>query len=277
MSNPFPGMNPYLEAPSQWQSVHNTLIVYFAEALNRVLPRGYAARVEDRCRIVQTQRNAYPDVVVKRSRPIQSVPSFQFSALGGIAVAPPPITAGEVADNPIILEAVAVEPHETYIDILALKEDRQVVTTIELLSPVNKTPGEGQNLYLAKQEKILNSRVHLVEIDLLRAGPPTVVAGRSFIPDALRYDYLACLHRGGQGQRYEVWLNSIREPLPRIAVPLTAEDVDSVLDLQAAVDRFYDLGRLEEDMDYTQPPEPPLTAEDAEWADELLREKGLRS
>ena len=276
MLSPFPGMDPYLEAPSQWQGIHNTLIVYFAEALNQIMPRGYAARVEDRCRIVQTQRNTYPDVVVTRNRPLQPVPPFPSSGSGGIAVAQPPVVAADAADTPVILEAVAVEPHETYIDIIALKPDRQVIATIELLRPVNKTPGEGQNLYLAKQEKILNSRVHLIEIDLLRNGLSTV-AVRSLLPDNLRYDYMVCLHRGGQGPRYEGWLNTLRQRLPRIAVPLAAENADVVLDLQAAVDRFYDLGRLEEDIDYTQPPNPPLTEEDAAWSDALLREKGLRS
>jgi hypothetical protein len=39
---------------------------------------------------------------------------------------------------------------------------------------------------------------------------------------------------------------------------------------------IYDRARYDLSIDYRQPPEPPLTAEDAAWADELLRAKGLR-
>ena len=43
---------------------------------------------------------------------------------------------------------------------------------IELLSPANKTPGPDREQYLAKRMELLNGPVHLVEIDLLRGGPP---------------------------------------------------------------------------------------------------------
>ncbi|ETW93271.1 MAG: hypothetical protein ETSY1_39945 [Candidatus Entotheonella factor] len=37
-----------------------------------------------------------------------------------------------------------------------------------------------------------------------------------------------CLHRGGEGQRYEVWARGLRERLPRIRVPLSEGDRDLV-------------------------------------------------
>ena len=52
-----------------------------------------------------------------------------------------------------------------------------MVTTIEVLSPRNKTAGsEGRKLYRQKQREILSSDTHLLEIDLLRAGQHTVAA-----------------------------------------------------------------------------------------------------
>ena len=48
------------------------------------------------------------------------------------------------------------------------------MTAIEVLSPTNKTPGvHARTQYLQKQEELLNSRVNLVEIDLLRSGQHT--------------------------------------------------------------------------------------------------------
>jgi hypothetical protein len=46
---------------------------------------------------------------------------------------------------------------------------KELVTTIELLSPANKV-GEGLQRYRRKREEILRSNVHLIEVDLLRSG-----------------------------------------------------------------------------------------------------------
>src|SRR5437867_3445004 len=47
------------------------------------------------------------------------------------------------------------------------RDNEEVVTVIELLSPSNKAPGKDRDHYLAKRDEILWSGVHLVEIDLL--------------------------------------------------------------------------------------------------------------
>ena len=47
-----------------------------------------------------------------------------------------------------------------------------MVTVIELLSPSNKRAGDDREQYLAKRRELLRSPAHLVEIDLLRDGPP---------------------------------------------------------------------------------------------------------
>lgn len=65
------------------------------------------------------------------------------------------------------------------------------------------------------------------------------------------------------------------KPLPTIAVPLRPEDDDVALELQSLVDQCYQSGRYD-DLDYARDPIPPLSGEDAGWADELLRSCGLR-
>src|SRR5262249_35695367 len=45
MKSPFPGMDPYLEAPGLWEGFHNHLIHNIDEAVAQVLPRGYTIDV----------------------------------------------------------------------------------------------------------------------------------------------------------------------------------------------------------------------------------------
>ena len=52
------------------------------------------------------------------------------------------------------------------------RRDRELVTVLELLSPSNKYEGPDRGQFLAKRMELLNSPAHLVEIDLLREGPP---------------------------------------------------------------------------------------------------------
>lgn len=48
MPSPFPGMDPYLEAPRRWQGVHINLISVIAEMLNRQLVPRYVTEIEER-------------------------------------------------------------------------------------------------------------------------------------------------------------------------------------------------------------------------------------
>ncbi|MCA9034525.1 MAG: DUF4058 family protein [Planctomycetaceae bacterium] len=48
MQSPFPGMDPYLEAPSLWPDVHHELLSVARELLNRRLRPQYHVRVEER-------------------------------------------------------------------------------------------------------------------------------------------------------------------------------------------------------------------------------------
>jgi Protein of unknown function (DUF4058) len=46
MPSPFPGMDPYLEAPEFWSEVHNRLIVAIADNLSPKLRPRYRVAVE---------------------------------------------------------------------------------------------------------------------------------------------------------------------------------------------------------------------------------------
>ena len=150
------------------------------------------------------------------------------------------------------------------------------MAVIEVLSFGNKKRGhEAQELYLQKQEEILRSQTHLLEIDLLRSGEHTIAAPRRRLSEGEPWHYLACLHRAGRSD-FEVWGIHLRRRLPRLPVPLLDNDPDAVLDLQACFDACYNEKCYDRRLNYSRAIEPPLDADDAQWADALLREKGLR-
>jgi hypothetical protein len=164
-----------------------------------------------------------------------------------------------------------------FIEILPVGDESRVVTVIKVLSPANKAAGsEGWQLHLDKQQQILASQTHLIEIDLLRSGAHTVAAPLDLLIERGQWDYLACLHRGSQEERFEVWAIPLRQRLPRIHVPLAGDDLDVVLDLQTVFDRCYEESAYALDVEYRGEPPVPLTRADAEWAEALLRERGLR-
>ena len=61
---------------------------------------------------------------------------------------------------------------------------------------------------------------------------------------------------------------SLRDRLPRLAIPLRPGDSDVVLDLQQVVDEAYETGRYDR-TDYRRPLDPPLPPEEAAWATDL--------
>jgi hypothetical protein len=182
------------------------------------------------------------------------------------------------SDPPWVFTFHPVEIREVFIEILLPSEDDRVVAVLEVLSPSNKAAGsQGRTLYLTKQQALIGSQTHLIEIDFLRRGEHTVAPPRERLLRRGSWDYLVSLHRGGgQGEHYEVWAISLRQRLPRIRVPLADGDPDVVLDLQRVFERCYDAGAYVRRVDYRREPQTPLGAEDAAWADALLREQGLR-
>jgi hypothetical protein len=63
-TSPFPGIDPYLEDPGIWQSVHATLIINMVAALNRVLPLPYVAVAEEWLRVLPNRQRIRPDVTL---------------------------------------------------------------------------------------------------------------------------------------------------------------------------------------------------------------------
>jgi hypothetical protein len=161
--------------------------------------------------------------------------------------------------------------HQAFLNVID-NESRDVVTVIEILSPTNKIAGShGRESYEKKFQEVIYSPSHFVEIDLLR--------GQRVVPLPSKFgshEYL--IHISGKRMRPRGQLYPLRLPnrLPVIPIPLKAGDPDAQLDLQLLVDQTYDRAGYDLEIDYSQDPIPPLDAEMAGWADQLLRSKGLR-
>ncbi len=73
-----------------------------------------------------------------------------------------------------------------------------------------------------------------------------------------------------EGRAYQVFPAHLREWLPCIPIPLKQGEAEVALDLQFLFNRAYDSGPYRRGaIDYSQPPDPPLSGPDAEWAGAL--------
>jgi hypothetical protein len=253
MNFPFPGMDTYLEHRTLWPGVHNRLIVALANQIQpRLLPR-YIASIEQRVFVEQPPREVIPDIHIRRQP------------------TPAPLAPGTATvDAPVILTVDPVEVRESYIQILDRYAQMRVVTVIEVVSPSNKSSRSGRRSYLAKQRETLAGERHLVEIDLLRRGRHVLSVPRWRAGDLGDYDYLMCVNRWPDRHRYELHARRLRERLPRVGVPLVAPDPDVSLDVQAALEQVYQEGSYALVLHYDQPCQPPLTADDQQWATQRI-------
>lgn len=115
----------------------------------------------------------------------------------------------------------------------------------------------------------------VVEIDLLRIGRGRLPVGQRNLSKEHQTPYMACVRRAWRPSYWAVYPIPLRLPLPRIPVPLRKKEPEVVVDLQALIERAYAAGG-HDDIDYRKPPDPPLEAEDAAWAEALLKEAGRR-
>ena len=257
----FPGMDPYLEASGIFPGIHGRMIVYFADQLATGIRPRYIASVGERVYVEsQTSGRSHaiiPDAWVRRTGPTQPDD-------GGVMVA----EKTEV-DEPAVVEAPDLEIRQPFIEIMDRESNMKVVTVIELVSPGNKYAGPGRDSYVTKQQEVIHSDAHLVEIDLLRRGPHVVAVNEYLTAGTWDYDYLICVHRA-HTRKYEVYARSLRQPLPRIRIPLAGDDPDVRLDIRAALEQAYDAGSYDQRIDYTQPCQPPLSEARQAWVRELF-------
>lgn len=252
MSYPFPGMNPWLEDSRIWRNVHVSLINSIRDILAPQLAPRYFVDVETHTYIARTPDappvTRYPDVAI-----------LEVSG-GAIAVAPSAVTAVPLEIQLPFRETV----EEPYLAIRLVPEG-EVVTVIELLSHTNKRAGSDRESYLQERELFLDSDVHFVEIDLLRAYNPMPYTER-----IRRGRYRIFIHRRRERDRAFVYGFGVRDAIPVFPLPLLPDDPEPSIDLGALLQNLFDRARYDLIINYTEPPSPELNAEDAAWFQQRL-------
>jgi hypothetical protein len=267
-TNPFPGMNPYLER--HWGDIHHSIIQYARDHLSVQLPDALRARVEERVFLEDSEgwtRSIYPDVRIIERKPAAFLPATGVEAdtdSGGVAI-----------EEPLVLRFHNDPITEGFIEIRDGESGNRVITVIEILSPANKAGGNGTAAYKQKQREVQAGDASLVEIDLLRGGQRVTLVPWDRIPLSHRTTYHALVHRGWRGGEAEVYRLPLQRRLPTLRIPLRQSDPDALLDLQVLIEQAYRMGRYD-DLDYRHEPDPPLSPEDTAWADELLKSAGRR-
>jgi hypothetical protein len=268
MPSPFPGMDPWLESPALFPDLHTSLATYLRAALTKVLPRPFYAAVATRIYMEESDRRTEPDMDVLR-------PAGGPAAGGTLTAARPRAGVYELPARPWPDEEIT----EAFVEVKTTHGDERLVTSIEVLSPTNKTRGtNGRGMYLAKQQEMRAGRVNLVEIDLLRAGTHATAAPLAEMRQQIgAYDYHVAVSRGDRPDVCFVTPIRLDQPLPTIDIPLTPAAGTVPVDLQAVFTRCYEEAAYELRARYKDPCDPPLTPDQQAWADGLLRAKGLRS
>jgi hypothetical protein len=258
MPSPFPGMDPYIESPGIWKECHTALIYLIHAQLNSKLPDGYTA---------STDIHVWLEEADAESRRLRREPDVFVSETTAKSTSVALQSQPKTAPAEIVLPVVARRGHR-YVTIRD-KLNNRVITAIEILSPANKTDGPDRDAYLSKRDEYFLAQINLVEIDLLRAGSRPPLGEQA--PEQFAYYIMVC--RNTQFPKAAFWSFGIRDKLPEIPVPLKPEDPDCLLDLRACLDRGYEEGRWAQKIDYSVPPEPPLSESDASWARELLAQR----
>jgi hypothetical protein len=254
MPSPFVGMNPFLEAPELWVGVHHLLIGAIAQSLNPILRPHYFVAVEERVYDQNSMLVGIPDDVVLRSSQTMIVPGRASTS----AVLTPTTAIAVTLPMPEVLR-------EGYLEVRQVATGA-VVTTIEILSPVNKCPGLGRRQYEAKRQKLLMTPTHLVEIDLLRQSPPMPVAG------GVEADYRILVSRSEQRPKADLFAFNLIDAIPTFALPLLPGDEEPIVDLKVLIETIYDQGSYDLRLNYREIPAPVLSQRDQAWIEAILGE-----
>ncbi len=268
MASPFPGMDPFLESQACFPDLHHGLIVFMQQALQMRLPEPYYAATNTRVWLEFSRRVVEPDIDLLRANGARQ----EQSTSGGVAV------ACQVRTPPVVVQTEHDPIEEVFLEIYTQGDGQRLVTSIEVLSLSNKTPGHhGSDLYRQKQREVLGSEVHLIEIDLLRRGEHTTAIPRELaLAEAGPFDYHVCVRDFTRLGTFYVYPIQLEKALPEIIVPLLPGDPAVAVDLQEAFTKSYEAGGYPRRVRYAEAvPPPPLLPDKAEWVRQVLRAKGL--
>ncbi len=136
----------------------------------------------------------------------------------------------------LFTSVVEDEHKESFVELRDRAADK-LVTQIELSSPANRTNAESRTAYLRQRAGSEKAGAHVVELDLVLEGSTLLAADLTALPER---QHVVSVTRAARPARYELYSASLRKRLPRIRLPLAADDRDLILDVQAVFSRVYD-------------------------------------
>ena len=248
MSNPFPGMNPYLEQPEFWSDFHAQLVAACARVLApQLLPKYRVVTDKWIYKIANTAMIGIgrPDISIQK-RQNESSSNAIATAQSTVSVQPIPVQIP-------LLEEV----QQSYLEVRDAAT-REVITAIEAISPANKR-SDGRRKYETKRQGILESLTHLVEIDLLRDGEPLPLEA-----DLAESHYRILVSRSHTRPIADLYAFNVCDRIPHIPIPLRPHDPEVLLDLQEILNSLYEQLGYTYFIDYCQNPPFPWIREDVQ-------------
>ena len=225
MFSPFPGVNPYVKNLAYWSSIYHWVITEIARLLNQKLAPKYVVVVE--VRIYETSGEKSTVIGIPDNIITKSSENTIKSPESNVAVATPSL-------QPLIIEISLPETiKQGYLEVRKVGTG-EVITVIEILSPINKNPGEGRRKYEKKRQNILSSYTNFVEIDLLRQGNSMITLDRD-----IDYDYCILVSPNHQRPQAELYAFKIQDMIPIFTLPLLPEDAKVTVDLQSILHQVY--------------------------------------
>ena len=261
-TNPFPGMNPFLEI--RWADAHTRLIAYISDQLNEFLPADLTIIAEEGLRIDSTS-----------GEEIHLRADIAISQQSAIRLPEMPRTKSDDTDTVTLTEPEVIRAPATRRWLEIRDVDDHLITVIEIISPSNKT-ASGAMRFAARQESLLHHGVNIVDIDLIRGGERPIPD--VFLPllktETGRTTYLIMTALGIDPEERHVYYCPLTERLPAIKIPLRPTDEGLTLDLQPLVDRCYQMGRYWQ-VSQRGLPGLPLGKEEQASAQQILVDAGL--
>jgi hypothetical protein len=249
-------MDPYLE--QRWGDVHTRLCTYISGVLQADLPDGLRARAQEDVLVEDFESfnlSSYePDITIIETERAEEIENRNAVVL---------------AVSPVVVRHIQRPRPRRWIEILDTSDSNRVVTAIKILSPGNKASGKLNQSYREKLEPFIDGNTNVVEIDLLRSSRKRLAVPSHEIPEERRADYYVSICKATAPATWLVYPMPLRQPLPAVPIPCRETDPDVPLALQPIIDKIY-LEGAHDDLDYSEPPEPPLSDADAQWATELI-------
>jgi hypothetical protein len=100
----------------------------------------------------------------------------------------------------------------------------------------------------------------------LRSGPPLPYTER-----AAGSDYRLFIRRRERFSQARLYPFSVRQPIPTFPLPLLPDDDEPTVDLGTLLNHVYDRAGYDLVIRYDQTPTPPLSAEEAAWVGERMK------